>query len=250
MSARLQVREVWEGLLDVLYPPWCAGCGRTVRQRAGLCSNCEAALPWISAPVCALCGAPLPVGVAGTCEVCSDSNPAFRAGRSALQYDGAVCPVLKAWKYRGQRYYDPLLREWMCHFARTLPASRYGSLDALIPIPLHPDRLRWRGFNQAALLAMPLAGQWELPVWQGALVRTRPTPPQQRTRSRKDRLNNLHGAFLVPDPALIAGRRLCLIDDVATTGATLHACAQALRQAGARSITFLTLARQMPGKPK
>ncbi|HYE80491.1 MAG TPA: ComF family protein [bacterium] len=231
-------------LLDLLYPPHCPGCGCPIAARAALCPRCHRGLPWLQAPLCSICGIPLQ-GTVGTCPDCPGRDPAFRAGRSALAYQGAVQRVVLDWKYRGIRLYAPLARGWLLAYIRGLPAARYAALDALVPVPLHPQRLRWRGFNQATELATAISAFWELPIWEGVLLRTRHTPPQQRQESRTQRWHNLEGAFACIDPELVQGKALCLVDDVATTGATLHACALALRTAGARSVTFLTLARQL-----
>lgn len=243
MSLAYSPTRWFHAALDLVWPPWCPGCRQLVSERCTLCPHCDLELHWVRPPYCALCGDTL-AGERGVCKRCSDQDPAFRGGRSGLHYEGVVRQVVLAWKYDGVRYYEPLIRSWMRTFLRGLPEQRYVSLDAVIPVPLHPRRLHWRGFNQSTILAEVTAMMWELPVWHGALLRTRCTPPQQRSQDRGSRERNLQGAFLVPDRALVRGRRLVLIDDVATTGSTLQACASALRDAGASSVTFLTLARQ------
>ncbi|MCG3151301.1 MAG: hypothetical protein GEEBNDBF_00572 [bacterium] len=234
-------------LLDAIWPPFCPGCQALVQHRSTCCGSCQQALPWLTPPFCAICGESL-TGAVGVCRRCERDQPAFRGGRSALVYDGVVQRVILAWKYEGVRYYEPLLSGWFREFLCQLPSERYRSLDAILPVPLHPRRLHWRGFNQATCLAQVAGGVWELPVWQGLLIRTKFTPPQQRVGARSGRTRNLQGAFLVTDPELVVGRRLLLVDDVATTGSTLHECAVNLRRAGAKSVTFVTLARQQSPK--
>jgi len=233
--------------LDLIWPPWCPGCRLLVSERGALCPTCNLNLPWMQGPFCAVCGESMTKDI-GVCGRCTDDSPAYRGGRSALRYEGIVRTVLLAWKYEGVRYYEPLVRRWMSSFVAQLPDRRYASIDAIVPVPLHPRRLHWRGFNQATVLGQAVAYEWGLPVWQGALLRTKFTPPQQRSSGKVMRSRNLEGAFLVPDRELVRGRRLVLIDDVATSGSTLQACALALKKSGAQSVTFLTLARQPLGK--
>jgi ComF family protein len=126
--------------------------------------------------------------------------------------------------------------------ARALPAPPADWADGLIPVPLHPARLAERGFNQAELLAAPCAARWRVPVLTRVLVRTRPTLPQTDLDPAARRAN-VRDAFRVPRPAAVEGRRLLLVDDVLTTGATVGAAARALRAAGAATVGVLTLAR-------
>ncbi|MEO7994537.1 MAG: ComF family protein [bacterium] len=241
--ARDLVTTAFERILTWCYPPACPGCQVAVPSLDTFCRRCESALPWLAPPYCSVCGIPVQ-GVAGICGACQSRNPAFRAGRSGLALGWPLHDALVRWKYRGLTGYTPLFRRLMRATAGRLPLDRYARLDALIPVPLHPKRLAWRGFNQGTELALACAQTWELPVWQGALLRTRETPPQQKQANDAARWRNLEGAFAVPDPGLVRGRAVCLVDDVATTGATLHACAVALKGAGARTVTYVTLARQ------
>jgi ComF family protein len=126
--------------------------------------------------------------------------------------------------------------------ARALPAPPADWADGLVPVPLHPARLAERGFNQAELLAAPCAARWRVPVLSRALVRRRPTLPQTDLDPAARRAN-VRDAFRVPRPAAVEGRRVLLVDDVLTTGATVGAAARALRAAGAAAVGVLTLAR-------
>jgi len=124
-----------------------------------------------------------------------------------------------------------------------LPDWSWGGLDLLVPVPLHPRRLAERGFDQAALLATGLGPRLGIRVELGALVRSRYTPAQAQLASRAQRHKNVAGAFQLRRPERVAGRAVCLVDDVATTGATLDACAQVLVDAGVRSVRAVSLAR-------
>lgn len=200
-------------LVDLLAPPRCAACDARLRGRAVFCAACAPsvipAIPFVA-----------------------DGVAAF-----AL-YGGAVSEALRRLKYGGRAD----LAGPLGHLARR--AARAASLraDAVVPVPLHPARLAERGYNQAALLAMEVAEELEVPLWPRALRRVRPTAQQARL-DRTARRHNVAGAFAVRSPEAVAGRRLLLIDDVCTTGATLAACAEALRTAGAAKVTALVVAR-------
>jgi ComF family protein len=119
---------------------------------------------------------------------------------------------------------------------------RNDNLDCIVPVPLHPKRLRWRGFNQAVVLGKELSRAWHVPIDPFVLVRTRPTVPQTELRE-EERRKNVRGAFAVDDGASLENRTLLLLDDVYTSGATVNECARALRRAGAKAVHVLTLAR-------
>lgn len=154
----------------------------------------------------------------------------------ATRFAEPVRECIHALKYEGQRRYAPILAEIARPAFALLPI-----VDALVPVPLHPARERGRGFNQAVLIARSLAPTG-LPVESGWLIRTRDTPPQVG-KNMEERQTNVADAFACPDPALMLGKRIALIDDVATTGATLDACARALRLAGAVSVHAVVIAR-------
>jgi ComF family protein len=172
----------------------------------------------------------------GICPVCRAYPTALDGMVAATVFDGAVRECIHALKYEGQRPYAATLAEIARPAFATLPKP-----DALVPVPLFPKRERGRGFNQSALIARHLAGD-ALPVVPGWLARTRDTPPQVG-QDRAARHANVADAFVCPDPAAVHGRHALLLDDVATTGATLDACARALRTAGAASVHALVVAR-------
>jgi ComF family protein len=213
--ALLHALGIW--LADLLAPPACAACDARLRRRAVFCASCAAAvLP--AAPRPAEAGAP----------------PLLAFGL----FGGALAEAIRRLKY-GDR---PDLAGPLGHLARQ--AARAGGVEAdlVVPVPLHPARLAARGYNQAALLGGAVAAELSLPLAARALARTRATPPQARL-ARAARLGNVAGAFRVRRPGAVRGRRVLLVDDVSTTGATLAACAEALRAAGAAEVTALVLAR-------
>jgi ComF family protein len=188
-----------------------------------------------AAPFCSRCGQPEPED--DLCSWCQQTHSALTAIRSAALFVTPLREAVHAFKYEGRvDLAEPLASLMVAFWQRhALPA------DVVIPVPLHRKRERERGFNQAALLAGVFGAAVELPVCLDALQRVRETIPQIGLGA-EERRENVHGAFRARREAL-AGRRPLLIDDVCTTGATLEACAAALKQAGCRQVYALTLAR-------
>lgn len=231
---------LWAGL-DLLAPPRCCACRQ---PGARLCARCASAFPRIELPVCSACGWPIPSrpasGYSALCSACL-AGPGNLAGLSGLRafayFDGPAQLALHALKYRR----DVVLADTLARFL--LEAWRVFGLPAgvVIPVPLSAERLAERGYNQAGLLARALAELARLPVRPAALRRVRHTRSQVGL-SAAERQANVAGAFLA-EPRDVRGAQILLIDDVCTTGATLAACAQALRAAGATEVWGLTLAR-------
>jgi ComF family protein len=245
----MQLRDVLAAFLHLVFPSPCATCGRPLdwERRSALCGTCWASLERMPAAGCARCGWPYPAAEAATgataplCQRCREVADAFRLARAPLRYrqEGVARAAILLAKHGGRL---ALLR----HLARLLAAEapRYlapEEWDLLVPVPLHWTR-RWRrGFNQAEVLARAVGRSLAIPVAVGALRRVRATPPQQGDPEARRR--NVRDAFRVHRPGRVAGRRVLLVDDVFTTGATANAAARALRSAGAADIGVLTLAR-------
>lgn len=233
--------------LDLLYPPLCQACGEGLADNRWLCAGCAGRLPRIAAPFCATCGEPFFGNIQSEfrCPNCQDVSFAFDFARAALNGDSEEArSLVHALKYRRGLHLGRDLALLMVEAfsdPRLLPAVE--EKWPLIPIPLHPKRLRQRHFNQAGELAQHLGHLLGLPV-VAALRRVRATPTQTRL-SRKHRLENLAGAFaLAPAAAKLSGGRVILIDDVLTTGATSHECAKILKdQAGISQVAVVTLLR-------
>jgi ComF family protein len=225
------MHDLWERALDLVFPPRCAGCG--VRGVL-LCSTCGAAIAYIQPPACSSCGGR--VTRPGTCPSCRAYPNALDGMVAATEFAGPVRACIHALKYEGQRGYAGLLAAMACPSLARLPAP-----DAIVPVPLSRERQRGRGFNQSLMIARHLAAD-ALPVIPEWLARTRNTPPQVG-QDREARQENVAGAFACPDPAAVHGQRILLFDDVATTGATLDACARALRAAGVASVHALVVAK-------
>jgi ComF family protein len=219
-------------LVDLLLPERCAACGAGERI---VCASCLAALRPLRGPLCARCGAPTAWPVE-RCAECAGRRLSFTWARAAVAYEGPVRALVAAWKMRGRR---------------KLPAIFAGLLLEIVPrpqvdvvtfIPADPARGLWRGGNPAEQLASLVAREWELPV-EPLVTRTRSIPPQ-RGLTRKERRQNVKGAFVA---ATDAPASVALIDDVYTTGATVGAAATELRRAGARAVHVATLARTVRG---
>ena len=235
-----------DALLSVVLAPPCAACGRVLDAptRGPVCAACWSSVAPVVHPLCATCGDPLASwrnvsGVEGQCPRCRRVPPAFDCARAAGEYEGALRNIIHAFKYEGRGSLASPLSALM----RAQAGELLRDVDGAVPVPLHAWRRLRRGFNQTAVLAQHL----DLPVIQ-ALWRTRATLPQSGLRPAQRR-RNVRDAFrlspLAGRTALI-DRRLVLVDDVRTTGATLDACARVLKEAGAREVRALTVARAAP----
>ncbi len=233
-------RRLVAPVLAVVFPSGCPACGRLLsRPGAGpLCEGCWATLPRHKAVLCR-CGLPL-LPAHAQCGRCTGGPQAFAAGASLGPYEGALRLVLHALKYSGRRRAATRLAALLLEDEAV--RQLVGTSDLLVPVPLHPRRLRERGFNQSALLAQALARPLGRPCRADALVRRRDTAPQAGL-SAAERRRNVRQAFAVRRTAAVAGRIVTLVDDVITTGATAQACARALSGSGAAEVRLLTIAR-------
>lgn len=226
-------------LLDIAFPPVCPSCHASVDALHNFCADCFGKLRLIADPQCGCCGIPFALPLEGHCPECLAEPPPFRRARAVMVYDAISAPLVSALKFRDQ--WAGLSR--YVAMMRAAGASLLAEDALVVPVPLNWRRLWWRKYNQAALLAYGVAAG-ALPVLPDALLRTRRTRPQMRL-SRAERRSNVKGAFTV-NPRLqaqLAGRRILLVDDVVTTGATVAACAEALLKAGAAQVDVLALAR-------
>lgn len=249
------IAQLWREFLDVLYPPECALCasGDLTQQFSGQCEGiCRECWPYfegIAFPYCDTCGDPIFTPAApGTVIYCSDCmtfRPAFLMARSGYRARGPVRELIHRFKYLRQLDLSSLLGELLSHPLRRLPELREARVDQwpVVPVPLHWAKQRKRQFNQTAELAAALAKRSPRPVWP-CLRRVVKTRVQARL-TRQQRLANVRRAFAVKPGWIkrLRGSKVLLLDDVFTTGATVHACARALKKAGAAEVIVLTLAR-------
>jgi ComF family protein len=234
--------ELGNCLLDWFYPPHCYHCERPLARYANrtLCPACLRRLEEerITGPLCILCGLPLP-GSSGDeeCLNCRALRPPFDRARACFRYSGPAASIVRSFKYQGNYFLGPRLLRWALR-NHGLPPGLTGH-DCLVPVPLHPRRLRGRGYNQATLLARELKRLTGLPLLRRALRRDRPTD-QQALLPRPARRENVRNAF-TSCPREVTGRHVLLVDDVMTTGATAGECAKVLKKAGASEVSVLTL---------
>lgn len=231
------------GMLDLLYPRRCAGCGVAPGQTARyVCWDCLAGIPFVGDPMCALCGDPVEGAVAHdyTCSWCRRTQPAFMVARSAARYRGVVQDLLQALKYQQATHLAHDLGMLLAGCVQTYLSGQVW--DAITYVPLHPRKARERSYNQSRLLAESLGRRMQLPVERHALQRIRWTETQTHL-SAEARKANVAGAFATPMPEWIEGRRWLLVDDVMTTGATVDACARVLMKHGAVQVAVVTVAR-------
>ena len=212
------------GISSLLFPAVCSGCRCPVESGP-------------SAPLCAACLGTLP-----RCRFPGGKLKALDGTVSPFLYEGICRDLVLALKYEGRTALIPFLADQMTeeilrHFGNS-PADR------ILPVPLHPTRLRERGFNQAELLARALADRLGIPCEADLLIRCRPTRPQAEL-TREERSRNVRGAFDLRAGAGLKGSRLLLVDDVLTTGVTAETCAALLKKAGARSVWAVTAARDL-----
>lgn len=231
-----------QSLLDLVLPPRCFGCGEITLEHHTLCASCWKNCTFLSSPWCSLCGWPFPFETPQQtlCPHCHRLPPLFVQCRSALAYNETCRHFILKLKQGDGTYLVPTLSKLMVRAGQDI----LENTDLLIPVPLHWRRLFLRQYNQAALLSNHITSQTTIPTHTGLIKRHRSTPKQGH-QNRKERSANVRGAFSVPlrKKSLIKGKRLTLVDDVFTTGATLTECARVLLNEGAKEVRALTLAR-------
>jgi len=232
----------WSGFISLFLPDKCPFC-RTLldirgKEIPGLCPACEEDIQWLLPPCCPRCGRPFPKGsTSHLCSDCLQGKLYYDRGRAAVWYQGVFASAIQRFKYQGEiNLAGPLAWFW-----NKINMEDF-SFEAIIPVPLHPARLRERGFNQALLLGRVLGKSQGKPVLPKVLRRIRNTIPQVQL-DHSEREKNVRGAFAVRKQREIMDKNLLLIDDVLTTGATVNECARVLKKSGAGEITILTLAR-------
>ena len=239
--ARL-TRSLGRALVDLVLPPVCPACRAPVGSAPGLCLDCWTTVTFFEEPWCERLGTPLPVDLGpGTLSAEAVATPpVFGRSRAAVAYDGVVPRLVQAFKYGDRLDLAPMFAAWTARAGRDLLAD----CDLVVPVPLHRWRLLGRRYNQAAVLAARLARLAGRPYRPLVLVRRRSTR-RQVGLSQASRAQNMAGAFAVPGWARssVKGRRVLLVDDVYTTGATVSAACRALLRAGASQVDVLTLAR-------
>ncbi len=211
----------------------CTLCGALTRHGAW-CEACDAALPRLPAALCPMCALPTPEGA--VCGRCLKKRPQFDRTVAAFAYGFPLDKLVQALKFREQLHLAVLLAESL---AARIPAGA----DCIVPMPLHPARLRQRGHNQSVEIARRIGAKFDIPVLSRACLRVRDTPPQSAL-TWKERGKNMRKAFLCTE--ILSGKHVAMVDDVMTSGASLNELAIALRRAGASEVSAWVVARALP----
>lgn len=232
-------------IFDFIFPASCSFCRSPVKDSEipRFCDECWSDFSPLRGPICPSCGRPF--GSPETliespeyeCLSCRKAPPHYDQALAAGLFEGPLREAIHIYKYRPLRSLGKYLSHWMAGQVRmTVP------LDVAMPVPLHKKRLRLRGFNQSLLLAHGVSERFMIPLNYDNLIRSRDTRPQVEL-SGSERAENVRGAFSLLRPAEVCEKKILLIDDVFTTGATMNECAKVLKDAGAATVTVLTLAR-------
>jgi ComF family protein len=235
------MRTLARSALDLALPQLCPACREPVEGR-GLCPACWSKLSFITRPYCERLGIPFaydPGPGILSMEAIADP-PAYNRARAAVRFDDISRALVHGLKYGDRLDLAPMMGRWISHAGREILAEA----DALVPVPLHWRRLWARRFNQSAMLAAAISAESKVPVASTVLKRVKATA-QQVGLTRSERAANVQGAFRVPPEGrgAVAGRRLVIVDDVLTSGATVDGCARALLRAGAANVDVLIFAR-------
>ena len=241
------VGEAADALVSVFFPSGCRICEQllTTASRVPVCEECLASFEKVPAVVCEVCGSPLPglgglEGVPLLCPACQQQTFAFDKARGYAVYADAMVRAILLLKFEQIEPLGTWFAERLAELVNS--AGDPVAADVVVPVPLHRQRERERGYNQAALISKPLAKKLKLPHKAVLLMRTRARPDKQ-VLSLEERWESVRGAFATRPGSQVDNLRVLLVDDVLTTGATLDACARALRDAGAKAVIGLTVAR-------
>lgn len=230
--------------LNLLYPPVCQLCHdqRAEATEGFVCAKCWAHVRFIRAPFCERCGLPFMGELTApfVCTNCNDLKLYFTSARSAVVAKTVVLEAIHHYKYSGALWFENFLAGLLVREAALGLAKE--KWDCIVPVPLHPVKLREREYNQAGRLAAHLARATKIPLNEKLLRRVNPTATQTLL-TREERAANMKNAFAIRPGQRLAGKRIVLVDDVFTTGATTNACARALQVAGATEICVWTVAR-------
>jgi ComF family protein len=234
----------WRALIDFFFPLHCPLCGKILGENSldRPCPSCLAQIKFFSHPCCPRCGLGFHTtwGEDHLCSACLTEHWDFSKARSLGPYEGLMAEVISRFKFRGSSRLAKPLGTLLAEYQDS--EFLFSEFDLILPVPLHPQRLRERGFNQSLLLARRISRVHSILLDFTALQRIRHTQPQTEL-SGPERKKNIRGAFEVEKSAILSGKRILLIDDVFTTGATVQECSKVLLKAGAKQVDVLTLAR-------
>ncbi len=235
---------IFHDLSEIIFPPQCLGCAEILHRSNGhiFCPDCEEKITFITGSICDICGTTFPDSPDQNhlCGDCLKTKPYFSCARAIFSYDDAILNSIHQFKYKSDLSVGEILSDFMAGFS--FPDIDFADYSLIIPVPLHIKRLRERGFNQSLILARAIGEKHQIPV-DFSLLKRHKFILTQTGSNKKERKQNIKGAFEVTDKKKISGKSIILIDDVYTTGATVNECAKTLMKAGAQKVSVLTLAR-------
>ncbi len=241
--------SIFGKFIDLLYPSRCLICRAFLDQErepdggsGAICATCLGSFSRLVSPTCPICGRPFLSGIQEdhVCEECLRKRPFFEKTAAPYVYDGPIMDAIHRFKYQGKAHMAKALGPLLASFGKDFLVKETGVV--IMPVPLHPKRLRQRGYNQSLLLARHLAQGLGFCIDFMSLRRVRDTQVQTGLK-REERRKNVKKAFEVVDRRAVKGKTILLVDDVATTGSTLNECARVLRKAGCEKVYGLVLAR-------
>lgn len=229
---------------DALFPPLCLACTKVLPggDEGIFCEKCRPLVRFLTQSHCPVCGAVYPDSPAGDhlCGRCLEKHPDYDTARAVCAYEGVVLDAIHRFKYGRDLTVGAALARLLANFR--FPDIDLGSFDLIVPVPLHLQRLRDRGFNQALVLACALGKKYAVEVDFSVLKRKDPTLSQTGL-DKKERSRNVRGSFCAAPAEKLLEKKVIITDDVYTTGATINECAKTLKKAGAASVAAITLAR-------
>lgn len=217
----------------VFFPPFCMSCGIAAEL---LCCDCAAKIKPVSSPHCPRCHLPIFGEENHECHSCRHTQPQYDDHRSLVLYDDSSRKLIHQFKYQENHAVKRLLKSWLQKWQNDT-----NDVDLIVAVPLLPKKLKQRGFNQSHEIAKILGRMWKKPVQRQLLERVKQNADQVG-RTRDDRIKNIKGNFVVRRPEMVIGKKVLLVDDVHTTGATLNEVARVLKKAGAKKVFARTIA--------
>ncbi|MDR3253704.1 MAG: ComF family protein [Endomicrobium sp.] len=237
------MKKLFYKIINFLYPLTCSVCGDNLSylSHINICDKCKKSLPAINGLVCQKCGAQLPDG-GEYCYICRKypKEYSFDKMRSVYLYKDSLRNLILKFKYSNRIFLAKNFGQVMYETMQIY--NFYSNADFIIPVPLNIIRKIKRGYNQAELLANEISSASNIPVLNNVLLRKKITKPQFKL-SKNERLKNIKGSFLIKNSNIVHSKNILLVDDIATTSATVSACSSALKKAGSKEVYVLTLAR-------
>ena len=239
---RKEIKQYFISLIRLIYPSYCIFCDNALRlNECYSCHACISKFPALNSNVCRKCGMELApyAPPQSRCASCRDIKTYYDHGVSFFRYENEIKTLLQHVKFSKKSWYLKILKTALSNAKLPMPLSEY---DCIVPVPLEKNRLRDREFNQSEIIAKMIVQTKEKKSVKSILQKTKSTPPQSSLH-RNERFYNLDKAFRVKNRADILGKKILVVDDVVTTGATINECARSLKEMGAKQVDFFSLAR-------